>query len=276
MKDDVAEDEHEENDHDTQVAPILAGNDLAGRNGRKREQETDVDERRCNGPDIRGQQNGYAAGEPKHDEADKRPAVDRQPARPVRNCREQKAGDRFRHIAVEHLVDVPVERAEFSRHRDKAQILRGPEQDVERCPRSSGEKKWPEAVREQGRAGVAAAALQGGGHRHDYVSRGLRWLHRRSSTFSCVSDRKRGATFCRSVPNLSQRKERRPGSAIVHLKTPVFSKRRARCPGAQPTCRVVQLSNSCCTPSQHGSAKFAWRMAYVTNWGDAARTRKNR
>ena len=113
-----------------------------------------------------GAGNRQAARKPQGEQAGQRIAVDRQPAGPIGNCRKQKTGDGRRDVAVDHLVDVPIQRIESGRQRHFAEILRQPKRNAERGPRGSAQKERTKAVRENRRAGVFKAALQRGGLVH--------------------------------------------------------------------------------------------------------------
>jgi hypothetical protein len=151
----------------TQITPVLAGDDLARGDGGEHQQKADVDRRRDDAAKLGRKQDRHTPAKPQQREAGQRPAAYRQTPGPVRNGREQKAGDGGGDIAVEHFVDVPVERAELGRQRKLTDILRQPEQDAEGRPQAGGEEERPEAVGEQRGAGIVAAAGQGGRHRHD-------------------------------------------------------------------------------------------------------------
>jgi len=66
-------------------------------------------------PPNSGAENRQAAHEPQRKKTGQRIAVDRQPSGPIGNCREQKAGAHRADMAVDHLMDVPVEWVECGR-----------------------------------------------------------------------------------------------------------------------------------------------------------------
>jgi hypothetical protein len=92
MEHDIADNQHAEHDEDTEIAPILAGDDLAQRHRRERSEEDDVDHGGEPSAPDRRTSHRYAARQPKHAEAGQRIAVDRQPPGPIRNCGQQEAG----------------------------------------------------------------------------------------------------------------------------------------------------------------------------------------
>jgi len=64
MEDNVAKDEHTENDQNAQISPILSRDNFARRNNCKRDQKAHVDQGCRNAADLRRTQDGGAAGEP--------------------------------------------------------------------------------------------------------------------------------------------------------------------------------------------------------------------
>ncbi|KAH2822262.1 hypothetical protein KXV85_002288, partial [Aspergillus fumigatus] len=85
-----------------------------------------------------------------------RRAMQRQPAGPVRDRREQEAGDDGRQIAVQHLVHMPVARRECGRETQLAIERRQPDQDRQsRLDRAQQEER-PEAGRKERPAPVRA------------------------------------------------------------------------------------------------------------------------
>ena len=97
---------------------------------------------------------GRAAGEPDNDDDNQRRALQRQPARPVRDRGQQEARNHRREISVKHLVNVPVAGDEGGRHLHIAQIHRQPDQDDDRGIGRPQKKEGTEAVAEQSGAAV--------------------------------------------------------------------------------------------------------------------------
>src|SRR5262245_39459657 len=170
MKDDIGENEHDEDHQYAKISPVFAGDDLAPGDQRNRGKKCRVDDRRNNATELRRSQERETASEPKRGEACKRPAVDRQPSGPVRNCRKQEASDSRSNIAIEHLVNVPIERAQMRWNAHFAHVLGDPESNADDRPQTSRQKERAEAVREDCRAAIVAAALQSGRYRHSDLS----------------------------------------------------------------------------------------------------------
>src|SRR5262249_7010748 len=75
-----------------------------------------------------------------------RPTADRQPSGPVRDGGQQKAGNGSCNVAIKHLMDVPIERAEMGRQDEDARVLRHPEENSERPPYPGNQKEWTESI----------------------------------------------------------------------------------------------------------------------------------
>ena len=166
MENDIAGNQHAEHDEDTEIAPIVAGNDFAQRDCREYHEERHVDCGRDPLTPNGRAGNGHAAGQPQREEPGQRIAIDRQPAGPVGNCGEQKTRNGRRDIAVDHLVDVPIDRIKGSRQRQLAEILRQPKCNAQCGPRRSAQKKGSETVRENRRTGIFKATLKCGRRVH--------------------------------------------------------------------------------------------------------------
>src|SRR5262249_52539853 len=124
MKNDVPGNQHREHDEDAPIAPITAGNDSATCDGCENKKKGNIDHRgEQYAPDCRAC-NGDTSEQPKREQCRKRIAVDRKPSGPVRNSCQKKTRDRSCDIAIDHLMDVPVEWRERSRQRQMAEILR--------------------------------------------------------------------------------------------------------------------------------------------------------
>src|SRR6185295_4458734 len=129
---------------------------------RKRHKESCVDDRREESAELRRNQDCKAAGEPKGGKPGERPTIDRQPPGPVRNRREQEAGDSRCDIAIEHLVNVPIERTQMCRYAQLAHILGNPDKDGDDRPEACRQKERAKAIREKCGTVIVAAALEGG------------------------------------------------------------------------------------------------------------------
>src|SRR5262249_2770632 len=128
------------------IAPVPAGGDLPRGQYRERGQECNVDHSgELSAPDRRARDR-HAACEPERGKGGQRQAIDRKTPRPVRNGGEQENGDDGRPIAVEHLVDMPVERREGGWQRQLTKILRQPQQDAECSPQRTAKKEWPKTI----------------------------------------------------------------------------------------------------------------------------------
>jgi hypothetical protein len=125
-KTDVASDQHPEHDEDAQIAPIAAGDDLAECDGCENQKKGNIDHRREQNAADRGARNGNASEQPERQQRRQRIAVDGQSSSPVGDRRQKKPRDGRRDIAVDHLMDVPVERSERGRQFQMAEILRQP------------------------------------------------------------------------------------------------------------------------------------------------------
>ena len=110
MEDDVSCNENANQHQDTQVAPVATRYDFARGDDRECREKGDVDQRCRENSEIGRKENCNAARKPERGQRHQRRTGDRQPAGPVRNCSEQKASNYCRDIAVEHFMDVPIER----------------------------------------------------------------------------------------------------------------------------------------------------------------------
>ena len=162
----IAGDQDADDHEHAQIPPIATGHDLARRHARQHDKERNIDCGSRGRADFRRHQNGGPAGQPKRRERGERSAVHRQTPGPVRDRRQQKAGDHRGGIAEEHLMDVPVERRQRRLQADFAEKLWQPQQDAECGPAGPAEEERTEAVGEQRRAGVVAAARKRGGNGH--------------------------------------------------------------------------------------------------------------
>ena len=114
----------------------------------------------------RGARNRQTACKPKGEQAGQRIAVNRKPPGPIRNCGEQKAGDNRRDIAVDHLMDMPIQRIK-SVGSDISPKYCGSQSAMLSAahaapPKKNGRKPYGE----NRRASVFKAALQRGGLVH--------------------------------------------------------------------------------------------------------------
>ena len=110
MEHDVAGDQQAEDSEDTEVSPVAARDDLPCRHRGKGRQEGDVNQ--CGQCDsgLNRQQHDKAARQPKGGECGQRTSADRQAPGPVRDRGQQKARRDGGDVAVQHFVDVPIER----------------------------------------------------------------------------------------------------------------------------------------------------------------------
>src|SRR6185437_13711043 len=141
--------------------------------------------RKC-AADCRREQNSDAPCKPQQRQSRERNAAHRQASGPVRNRRQQEPADDGGSIAVQHFMNVPIERAEIGRQRQGTVVLRKPEQNAERRPRSSNKEKRPKSVSEQRGAGIIAAALQSGRNRHEFNPSDLIFASRHQREFACL------------------------------------------------------------------------------------------
>ena len=104
---------------------------------------------------------------PKERRAPERHARDRQPAGPVGDRGQKKAGDDGAAVAEDHLMRVPVDRRKGGRNRDRAGEDRRPQRHPDQRPDARGQKERTEAAAEQRRAAPCA-----GGARRNACLRG--------------------------------------------------------------------------------------------------------
>src|SRR4029079_11869529 len=103
-------------------------------------------------------QNCEWSGKPERGEARKRPAIDRQPPGPVRNRGEQETGDGGGHVAINHFVNVQIERVQMGGHTQLPHVLGNPEKNANDRPETRRQKERAEAIRKQRGAVIVAAA----------------------------------------------------------------------------------------------------------------------
>jgi hypothetical protein len=84
MKREICGSEHADHRNDPEVAPVAARDDLAGRGAGEQEQERTVDGRRRDPPDRGRQGYCHSSRQPRGDKEEKRHALDRQSAGPIR------------------------------------------------------------------------------------------------------------------------------------------------------------------------------------------------
>ena len=156
VKGDIAgKQQPDQRDH-LEIAPVASRRDLAPGRGGHQQQKARVN-KHCNPPAGRGGEgHGEPAGNPHHDECHQRRALQRQPAGPVRNCREQESGDDGRQIAVEHLMHMPVARREGREELQFAVKRRQPDQDRKPGLDRAEQEERPEAGGKQRPALVRA------------------------------------------------------------------------------------------------------------------------
>jgi hypothetical protein len=166
MEDDVAEPQYGERRGDLAVVALAAVAELARDEDDQQREKGEIDRRRRNGADQRRERHRQPAGEPQRRERDQLAALQRQAAGPVGDRGQREAGDRRRAVAVDHLVDVPVERRIGGRQGQLAEIGRQPQRDREPGEQRRAEEERPEAIGEQRRAVVRLGARD--------------WRHRRT------------------------------------------------------------------------------------------------
>src|SRR5262245_38728406 len=93
--------------------------------------------------------------------------MQRPPTGPVRYRREQESGDDRRQVAVQHFMDVPVERRERGRHGHLAEEHRQPDQDPKPGVNGAEEEERSKSVAQQRRPGER---LQTRNRGHGFVS----------------------------------------------------------------------------------------------------------
>ena len=153
-----------EHRHDLEVAPVLAGDDLARDGGGHQGQEGDVDQRGGEPADLRRKGDRDTAGEPDQDQDEQWPALKRQAPGPVGDRREQKAGDDRRHIAEQHFVHMPVDAGEGRPERQLALEHRQPRQDFQPGIDRPQQEERSEAVGKQGRPRIGTQTGNLGHH----------------------------------------------------------------------------------------------------------------
>src|SRR6185369_1517423 len=108
MERQVAAEQHEDQQNDTEVVPFPARYDLAGGGGSNEQEEAGVDQHRREPAGVSGKGHAGPAKRPQRDEEHQRSAAQRKPPGPVRDRGKQETGDHGRKEAVEHLVNVPI------------------------------------------------------------------------------------------------------------------------------------------------------------------------
>jgi hypothetical protein len=116
MKSNVAGEQQAHQANDFQVSPILARENLARNRGDQQRKKSGINESRRQPADFGRECDGDTPRQPQCDQNGQGRTLDRQPPGPVRNRGEQKSGHHRRQIAVQHFVDVPVDRPESCPH----------------------------------------------------------------------------------------------------------------------------------------------------------------
>src|SRR6185437_9518278 len=124
MENNISGNQQCEHYKDAQIAPVLAGDNLACSDSGKSHKKTDVDGSCDYAADPGRKQNSCAPCKPKKCKSGEWPSVDGEPSGPVRDGCKQKARNCCGDIPVEHLMNVPVERSKIGRQRQLAEILR--------------------------------------------------------------------------------------------------------------------------------------------------------
>ena len=136
-------------DQNFQIAPVLSGNNLARRGRNHHDKKRAVDDCGNDPAEMRRASDGKPARQPDQHKRQQRRPLQRKPARPVWNGRQQKAGEHRRHITEQHFMGVPVARREQRRKCDLALEQRQPDRDRERRMTSPEEEKRAKAIREE-------------------------------------------------------------------------------------------------------------------------------
>ena len=156
VKRDVAGQQHHHQRDDVEILPVAARCDLARRCRGNQQQKTRIDQHRGPPADAGGECHREASGDPDGDKRRQRRALQRQASGPVRDRREQEAGDDGRQIAVEHFVHVPVARREGGSEPQLAVKQRQPHEYRQRRLDRAEQEERPKAVGEQRQAPVLA------------------------------------------------------------------------------------------------------------------------
>jgi hypothetical protein len=134
MDEKIAEQKQRERRQHRQIAPVPPGQDFRGDRRQERRREAQIEDGGGGRADLGGEQDGDAAHGPERDERRQGPALQRHPSRPVRNRRQEEAGNGSRREAEDHLMDMPDERRKRCRNLVRARKGRKPERDGKRCP----------------------------------------------------------------------------------------------------------------------------------------------
>jgi hypothetical protein len=102
--------------------------------------------------DQRGGRHGRAAQDPGAIEDDQGQALHRQPARPIGNGRQKKAGNDGGGVPEDHLMGMPDRGSESRRYRDGVQQHRKPEGDTGDTPDAGAQEERTEALTKDLRA----------------------------------------------------------------------------------------------------------------------------
>eukprot|EP00998_Keelungia_sp_KM082_P013212 NODE_9681_length_509_cov_1.167539_g9658_i0.p2 GENE.NODE_9681_length_509_cov_1.167539_g9658_i0~~NODE_9681_length_509_cov_1.167539_g9658_i0.p2 ORF type:complete len:168 (+),score=12.21 NODE_9681_length_509_cov_1.167539_g9658_i0:59-505(+) len=148
MKDQIGAQQKEHRDHDHQIAPVPAGNDLHDGRGNDDSQERQIDKHDANRPHSEGSATGQPAGKPQDKQEGQWPAALWGTSGPVRNCREQEPGDDCRCISEQHFMDMPV-----GGRKGPCNIMRSvqqqhPAKDRNARENGCGQEKWPKSIAE--------------------------------------------------------------------------------------------------------------------------------
>ena len=179
VKEAVSEEKDGDRHENLEIAPVPAGDDLAGDRKAEGGEKGAIDDGGKLPAERNRQTDGEASRPPQQNEHKKPQALHGQPARPVGHRRQEKAGDDRREIAEQHLMDMPVHRQKQHAHVERTHAKRHPYENRKARIERAQEEKRPEAVGKQG--GALEGPEPGNGHECTPMER------RPGSTGSCLS-----------------------------------------------------------------------------------------